>query len=90
MPSNRRDFLTKGALAASLLSTAKAKSAVYKMACLMAPARDDLGYSGKQSSGDATRDNWKSHPFDQFHDGPINGDASTRRTLEMVIASIRE
>jgi hypothetical protein len=27
-------------------------------------------------------------PFDQFHDGPINGDAGTRRTLEMVIASI--
>jgi hypothetical protein len=61
---------------------------VYKMACigLMDPARYDLGYS----DGDASRDNWKPHPFDQFHDGPINGDASTRRTLEMVIASIRE
>ncbi len=29
MPSNRRDFLVKGALAASLLSTATAKSADY-------------------------------------------------------------
>jgi CubicO group peptidase (beta-lactamase class C family) len=66
--------------------------AVYKMACigLMDPALYDLGYSGKPGSADASRDNWKPHPFDQFHDGPINGDASTRRTLEMVIASIRE
>jgi CubicO group peptidase (beta-lactamase class C family) len=66
--------------------------AVYKMACvgLIDAARYDLGFAGKTENSDASRDNWKPHPFDQFHDGPINGDASTRRTLEMVIASIRE
>jgi len=65
---------------------------VYKMACvgLMDAARYDLGYASKTETGDASRDNWAPHSFDQFHDGPINGDASTRRTLEMVIASIRE
>lgn len=39
---------------------------------------------------DASRDNCKPHSFDQFHDGPINGGAGTRRTLEMVIASVRK
>jgi len=50
----------------------------------------DLGFSGKTGEGDASRDNWKPHSSDQFHDGPINGDAGTRRTLEMVVAAIRD
>jgi CubicO group peptidase (beta-lactamase class C family) len=64
---------------------------VYKMACLGLPAvsQYDLGYSGRTETTDPSRDNWKPHTFDQFHDGPINGDAATRRALEMVIASIR-
>ena len=85
-------FFKSGAGGFCIYAVPSLELAVYKMACigLMDSARYDLGYSGKPSSGDVTRDNWKSHPFDQFHDGPINGDASTRRTLEMVIASIRE
>jgi CubicO group peptidase (beta-lactamase class C family) len=37
---------------------------------------------------DRSRDNWKPHPFNQFVDGPINGDAGVRRTLEMVVAAV--
>ena len=61
------------------------------MACngLVEASQYDLGFSGKTNATDDSRDNWKPHPFAQFHDGPINGDASTRRTLEMVIAAIR-
>jgi len=33
-------------------------------------------------------DSWVPAAADQFHDGPIHGDAGTRRNLEMVIASI--
>ena len=66
--------------------------AVYKMACIGLPdaAHYDLGFAGKAAGSDASRDSWKPHPFDQFHDGPINGDTSTRKALEMVVASIRE
>lgn len=63
---------------------------VYKMSCigLVEPQRYDLGFGEKNDDPDKSRDNWKPHSFDQFHDGPINGDAGTRRTLEMVIASV--
>jgi hypothetical protein len=37
---------------------------------------------------DPSRDNWKPHPFNQFVDGPVEGDTGVRRTLEMVIASV--
>jgi CubicO group peptidase (beta-lactamase class C family) len=64
---------------------------VYKMSSRGSPRASeyDLGFSGRTEAADASRDDWKPHTFDQFHDGPINGDAGTRRALEMVIASIR-
>jgi CubicO group peptidase (beta-lactamase class C family) len=37
---------------------------------------------------DGSRDQWKPHPFDQFNDGPIEGDTGVRRILEMVIAAV--
>lgn len=37
---------------------------------------------------DQSRDTWKPHPFNQFVDGPIDGDTGVRRTLEMIVASI--
>ena len=85
-------FFKSGAGGFCIYAVPSLDLAVYKMACvgLIDAARYDLGFAGKTENGDASRDNWKPHPFDQFHDGPINGDASTRRTLEMVIASIRE
>ena len=38
---------------------------------------------------DHSRDNWKPLPHDQFHDGPVGGDDSVRRLLEMVVAAVR-
>jgi hypothetical protein len=65
---------------------------VYKMSSvgLPDPSRYDLGFSGHAANTDDSRDNWNPHSFDQFHDGPVNGEAGTRRTLEMVIAAIRD
>ncbi len=37
---------------------------------------------------DTSRDNWKPHLFNQFVDGPIEGDTGVRRTLEMVVAAV--
>jgi CubicO group peptidase (beta-lactamase class C family) len=39
---------------------------------------------------DGSRNDWKPHAFDQFHDGPIEGDTGVRRVLEMVLASVVE
>lgn len=39
---------------------------------------------------DQSRDTWKPHPFNQFVDGPIDGDTGVRRTLEMIVASIAD
>ena len=61
---------------------------IYKM------AGDDRQY-GESLTGipqnykyDGSRDNWKPHPHDQFHDGPIGTDDGVRRTLEMVVAAV--
>ncbi|WP_321474219.1 serine hydrolase [uncultured Paludibaculum sp.] len=66
---------------------------VYKLASVTrpgaaSPAPYDLGFGGTAGKSDESRDKWAPPPADQFHDGPINGDAGTRRTLEMVIAAI--
>lgn len=37
---------------------------------------------------DTSRDDWKPHPFNQFLDGPIEGDSGVRRTVEMAVASV--
>ena len=59
------------------------------MAAFAATAWWILGFSHKpQPTPQDPRDNWTPHPFNQFVDGPIDGDAATRRTLEMVVASI--
>lgn len=85
-------FFKSGAGGFCIYAVPSLDLAVYKMSCIGLPdaSRYDLGFSGKKEDTDASRDNWKPHPFDQFHDGPINGDAGTRRTLEMAIASIRD
>jgi hypothetical protein len=35
-----------------------------------------------------SRDNWKPHPFNQFVDGPVEGDSGVRRALEMAVAAV--
>lgn len=86
-------FFKSGAGGFCIYAVPSLDLAVYKMSCVGLPdaSHYDLGFSGNSGGNtDASRDNWKPHPFDQFHDGPINGDAGTRRTLEMVIAAVRE
>jgi CubicO group peptidase (beta-lactamase class C family) len=85
-------FFKSGAGGFCIYAVPSLDLAVYKMSCVALPdaSHYDLRFSGKTGNNDASRDNWKPHSFDQFHDGPINGDAGTRRTLEMVIASVRK
>jgi CubicO group peptidase (beta-lactamase class C family) len=82
-------FFKSGAGGFCIYAVPSLDLAVYKMACIGLPdaAHYDLGFAGKQAASDDSRDHWEPHSFDQFHDGPINGDAATRRTLEMVIAA---
>jgi hypothetical protein len=42
----------------------------------------------RRPAPDTSRDSWKPGPATQFDDGPVNGDAGTRRALEMVAAAI--
>jgi CubicO group peptidase (beta-lactamase class C family) len=37
---------------------------------------------------DTSRDDWKPHPFNQFADGPVDGDTGVRRTLGLVAAAV--
>ena len=85
-------FFKSGAGGFCIYAVPSLDLAIYKMSCVGLPEAShyDLGFSGRSGKTDASRDNWKPHPSDQFHDGPINGDAGTRRTLDMVIASLRE
>ena len=85
-------FFKSGAGGFCIYAVPSLDLSVYKMASigLPEPSRYDLGFSGKTGRADQSRDDWKPHSSDQFHDGPINGDAATRRTLEMVVASVRD
>ena len=61
---------------------------IYKMSSLNADTYDPISTGLPLSyTPDTSRDNWKPHPFNQFVDGPIDGDAGVRRTLEMVVAA---
>ena len=62
---------------------------VYKMSSLNASTYDPaLTGLPLQYTPDTSRDTWKPHPFNQFVDGPVEGDTGVRRTLEMVVAAI--
>jgi CubicO group peptidase (beta-lactamase class C family) len=86
----RDAFFKSGAGGFCVYAAPSLDLAVYKMAVAgMGSAQYDLGFSQQtQPAGPDPRDNWTPHPFNQFVDGPIDGDAGTRRTLEMVVASI--
>lgn len=86
----RDTFFKSGAGGFCIYAIPSLDLVVYKMSCvgLPQPERYDLKFGGKMPEVDSSRDTWEPHPFDQFHDGPVNGDAGTRRTLEMVVASI--
>jgi CubicO group peptidase (beta-lactamase class C family) len=69
---------------------------VYKMGSVTFPAYPVDNYNPlltgmpQTYKYDGSRDNWRPHVFDQFHDGPIEGDTGVRRLLEMVVASVVE
>ena len=88
----RDAFFKSGAGGFCLYAVPSLDLVVYKIAsvssgALAGSAPYDLGYGGRTENPDASRDKWQPRPLDQFHDGPINGDAGTRRTLEMVVAA---
>ena len=61
---------------------------IYKMASLNSGTYDPAATGLPLTyTPDTSRDAWKPHPFNQFVDGPIEGDTSVRRTLEMVVAA---
>jgi CubicO group peptidase (beta-lactamase class C family) len=62
---------------------------IYKMSSLNAETYDPVATGLPLTySPDTTRDGWKPHPFNQFVDGPVEGDLGVRRTLEMAVASV--
>jgi CubicO group peptidase (beta-lactamase class C family) len=86
----RDAFFKSGAGGFCIYAVPSLDLAVYKMAVAgPAGAPYDLGFAHPpQPATQDPRDNWTPHPFNQFVDGPVDGDAATRRTLEMVVASI--
>jgi CubicO group peptidase (beta-lactamase class C family) len=61
---------------------------LYKMAGNDNQFNPDLAGIPLTGEQDHSRDNWKPLPHDQFHDGPVGGDDSVRRLLEMVVAAV--
>ncbi len=61
---------------------------MYKMAASDAQLSPELTGLPLTYEPDHSRDNWKPLPHDQFHDGPVGGDDSVRRLLEMVVAAV--
>ena len=89
----RDTFFKSGAGGFCIYAVPSLDLVVYKMASVGArvptdEAPYDLGFGKPAGKPDESRDHWSPAPADQFHDGPINGDAGTRRTLEMVVAAI--
>ena len=63
---------------------------MYKMAASNAQLDPQLTGLPLGYTPDVSRDNWTPLPHDQFHDGPVGGDDSVRRLLEMVAAAVIE
>jgi CubicO group peptidase (beta-lactamase class C family) len=61
---------------------------MYKMAGSDAQFNPELTGLPVTYDVDHSRDDWKPVPHDQFHDGPVGGDDSVRRLLEMVVAAV--
>ena len=88
----RDAFFKSGAGGFGLYIVPSLDMVIYKMSSLGGGGQDtyDPAATGLPMlyRYDGSRDNWKPHPFNQFVDGPIEGDAGVRRTLEMVVASV--
>ncbi|HEV2272989.1 MAG TPA: serine hydrolase [Acidobacteriaceae bacterium] len=84
----RDAFFKSGAGGFGLYVIPSLNMAVYKMSSLNQETYDPAATGLPLTyTPETSRDAWKPHPFNQFLDGPIEGDAGVRRTLEMTIAS---
>lgn len=85
----RDAFFKSGAGGFGLYVIPSLDMVVYKMSSLNAETYDPAATGLPLTyTPDTSRDDWKPHPFNQFVDGPVEGDSGVRRTLEMVVASI--
>lgn len=83
-------FFKSGAGGSAIYVVPSLDLVVYKMAGSDAQFNPELTGLPLTYTYDRSRDNWKPHPHDQFHDGPVGGDDGVRRTLEMVVAAVVE
>lgn len=85
----RDTFFKSGAGGFGLYVIPSLDMVVYKMSSLNQETYDPAATGLPLTyQPDTSRDNWKPHPFNQFVDGPIEGDAGVRRTLEMAVAAV--
>jgi CubicO group peptidase (beta-lactamase class C family) len=85
----RDAFFKSGAGGFGLYVIPSLDMVVYKMSSLNAGTYDPAATGLPLSyTPDTSRDDWKPHPFNQFVDGPVEGDSGVRRTLEMAVASV--
>jgi CubicO group peptidase (beta-lactamase class C family) len=82
-------FFKSGAGGFGLYVIPSLNMVIYKMSSLNSETYDPAATGLPLTyTPDASRDSWKPHPFNQFVDGPIDGDTGVRRTLEMVVAAV--
>jgi CubicO group peptidase (beta-lactamase class C family) len=85
----RDAFFKSGAGGFGLYVIPSLDMVVYKMSSLNAGTYDPAATGLPLTyAADSSRDDWKPHPFNQFVDGPVEGDSGVRRTLEMAVASV--
>lgn len=85
----RDTFFKSGAGGFGLYVIPSLDMIVYKMSSLNAETYDPAATGLPLAYvPDTSRDNWTPHPFNQFVDGPVEGDTGVRRALEMVVAAV--
>ena len=85
----RDAYFKSGAGGCALYIIPSLDMVIYKMA-----EADDPNETGLPAcynpSPDTSRDGWKPHPYNQFSDGPVEGETGVRRTLELVCRALPE
>ncbi len=84
----RDAFFKSGAGGFGLYIIPSLDMVIYKMSSLNAETYDPAATGLPLTyTPDTAHDDWKPHPFNQFVDGPVEGDSGVRRALEMVVAA---
>jgi CubicO group peptidase (beta-lactamase class C family) len=84
----RDAYFKSGAGGSAIYIVPSLDMVIYKMAASDAQLNPSLTGLPLGYEPDHSRDDWKPIPHDQFHDGPVGGDDSVRRLLEMVVAAV--